>query len=126
MNKIGVVKLKRRNDIILITILLAGIIFLFVYLFIIRNSSDTPYVNIYHEDKILYSVPLSKNDEIIVKGDISEMTIIIKNGHVHVEKSGCDNQICVNEGEKGNYNEMITCLPNKIYIRIGSKQDVNS
>jgi len=118
--------LKRRNDIILISILIIGIISLFIFFVMRNNNGDVPYVNIYHEDKLLYSVPLEKNDNIVVKGDISEMTIIITNGYVHVEESGCDNQICVHEGNKHYMNEMITCLPNKIYIRIGSKQDVNS
>lgn len=116
--------LKRRNDIILIIILLAGIIALFVFSFVRNNSDGVPYVNIYKEDKILYSVPLEKNDVIEVDGEISNMVIVIKNGRVHVEYSGCDNQICVHEGEKSHENEMITCLPNKIYIRIGSKVDV--
>ncbi len=116
--------LKRSNDIILITLLLAGIIALFVFFFVRNNNGDAPYVNIYKEDKILYSVPLEKNDTIEVTGDVSKMVIVIKNGRVHVEYSGCDNQICVHEGEKSEFNEMITCLPNKIYIRIGSKIDV--
>ena len=118
--------MKRRNDIILILFILAGIVSLFIFVFLWNESGDIPYVNIYHQDKVLYSVPLEKNDTIVVQGDVSEMTIVIKNGRAHVKESGCDNQICVHEGEKSNYNEMITCLPNKIYIRIGKKVNVSS
>lgn len=118
------IRLKRRNDIILIAFILAGIIALFVFFFIRRGSGNNLYVNIYHEDKILYSLPLDKNEKIEINGDVSKMIIIIKNGKVHVDYSGCDNQICVHEGEKSYENEMITCLPNKVYIRIGSKIDV--
>ena len=118
--------MKRRNDIILILIILAGIVSLFIFVFMRNSYGDVPYINIYHQDKVLYSVPLEKNDRITVEGDISKMVIVIKNGRVHVEESGCDNQICVHEGEKSSLNEMITCLPNKIYIRIGKRIDVNS
>ena len=118
--------MKRRNDIILIGILIIGIVSLFIFNLFRENNTDLPYVNIYHEDKILYSVPLEQNKEIVVNGDISEMTIIIKNGKVWVKESGCENQICVHEGEKSHMNDTITCLPNKIYIKIGSKQDVTS
>ena len=120
------IRLKRRNDIILIALVLAGIVALFIMFFIRRENGDMLYVNIYHEDKVLYSVPLERNDEIEVTGSVSKMKIIIKNGKVHVDYSGCDNQICVHEGEKYHENDMITCLPNKIYIRIGSKIDVTA
>ncbi len=118
--------MKRRNDIILIIFLMASIVALFVFFFIRMSSTETPYVNIYHNEELLYSVPLEKNDTIEVNGDVSKMKIIIKNGKVHVDYSGCDNQICVHEGEKSHFNDVITCLPNRIYIRIGSKENVSS
>ena len=46
------------------------------------------------------------------------MIIIVNEGKIHVEYSGCSNQICVNEGEKEYENEVITCLPNHIIIKI--------
>ena len=118
--------MKRRNDIILILVLLAGIVSLFIYVFLRDNSGDAPYVNIFYEDKVLKSVPLEKNDRIVVKGDISEMVIIIKNGRVHVEESGCEGQNCVREGEISYFFQWICCAPNKIYIRIGRKVNVDS
>lgn len=118
--------MKRRNDIILIGILILGIVSLFIFNFFRQNNTDIPYVNIYSEDKLLYSVPLEQNREIVVNGAESKMTIVIKNGRVSVKESGCSNQICVHEGEKYHYNDTITCLPNKIYIKIGSKQNVTS
>lgn len=118
--------MKRRNDIILITLLLAGIVALFIMFFVRKESGNQLYVNIYHKEELLYSLPLEKNDKVIVEGDVSEMIIVIKNGRVHVDYSGCDNQICVHEGEKNQEYDVITCLPNRIYIRIGSKLDVNS
>ena len=118
--------MKRRNDIILIIILIIGIVSLFIFNLFRQNNTDLPYVNIYYEDKILYSVPLEQNKEIVVTGAVSEMTIVIKNGKVSVRTSGCSNQICVHEGEKSHMNDTITCLPNKIYIKIGSKQNVTS
>ena len=118
--------MKRRNDIILIIFLMASIVALFVFFFIRMNSDEVPYVNIYHKEELLYSVPLEKNDTIEVTGDVSKMIIVIKNGKVHVDYSECYNQVCVNDGEKSHINDVIVCLPNKIYIRIGSKQDVSS
>ncbi|MBR6072216.1 MAG: NusG domain II-containing protein [Acholeplasmatales bacterium] len=118
--------MKRVNDIILIIALLFGIAALFIVFFVRQESGEMLYVNIYHKEDLLYSVPLEKNDTIEINGDVSKMIIIIKNGKVHVDYSGCDSQTCVHEGEKNHEHDVITCLPNKVYIRIGSKLDVNS
>lgn len=108
--------MKRRNDIILIaSILLISLILFFIFVF---NKDKGKVAYIYHNDEVIMKLDLNNDQEVKVTGDVSDMIIIVNNGKIHVEYSGCSNQICVNEGEKELSNEVITCLPNHIIIKI--------
>ena len=108
--------MKRRNDIILIiSILLISLILFFFFSF---NKAKGRIAYIYHNEEIIMRLDLNIDKEVKVTGDISDMIIIVNEGKIHVEYSGCSNQICVNEGEKEYENEVITCLPNHIIIKI--------
>ena len=111
---------KIRNDIILIISIAILIIGSFVW-WIIANidSPDRLYVNIYHDEELLYSVPLDEDKEIEVKGSIGILHIVIEDGYVFVEEADCPNHICVKEGKINKNNETITCIPNLVYIKIG-------
>ena len=116
---------KIRNDIILIIVLAALIVSSFIWWFL--SSVDEPnrlYVNIYYDEKLLYSTPLDENNEYVVKGKIGDVHIVIEDGYVSVVKADCPNHICVEEGKKNKNNDTITCLPNLVYVKIGGHIDV--
>ncbi len=108
--------IKIRNDIILIAIILTiALAFFLIYFF---NRKDGKKALIYHDDELILEVDLKKDNEYSINGDISNMIIVVNNGKIAVKESGCQNQICVNTGSIMYTNEVITCLPNHIYIRI--------
>lgn len=112
-------KRRIRNDIILIIIMASTIIGLFLWWGISKISYEPLYVNIYHDEELLYSIPLDENKEIVVKGEISDVKIIIKNSYVWVSESDCYNHTCIKQGKKNKRNETITCLPNLVYVKVG-------
>ncbi len=115
---------KIKNDIILIIIIFILVLSSFAFWFINnQNESNRLYVNIYYDEKLLYSTPLDENNEYKVNGKVGEVHIVIKNGYVAVTDADCPNHICVNEGKKNRINETITCLPNLVYIIIGGHVD---
>lgn len=77
---------------------------------------------IYVNGEILYEVPLDKNynDEIKIG---TEMIIEISNGRVRIQYSNCKNQNCVKIGSINTQNQIIACMPNRIYILIKSEAD---
>lgn len=116
---------KIRNDIILIITLLILIIgsIITVLIFSFNNDSDMLYVNIYKEDELLYSVSLDENKEYDINGKIGIVHVVIEDGYVYVSEAFCPNHICIEEGKKNHNNDMIVCLPNLIYIKIGGHID---
>lgn len=115
---------KIRNDIILIIIVFLLVLSSFIFWFIKgQNEPNKLYVNIYYDDKLLYSTPLDENNEYKINGKVGEVHIVIKDGYVAVTDADCPNHICVNEGKKNRNNETITCLPNLVYVIIGGHVD---
>ena len=115
---------KIRNDIILIISIALLIIGLFVF-WIIKdvNKPEKLYVNIYSDEKLVYSLPIDEDKEITINGKIGEVHIIIKDSYVWVSEADCPNHICEDMGKKNKERESIICLPNLIVITIGGKAD---
>lgn len=102
----------KKGDIIIISAVLALAVAIGVFYFSGKNNATT--VEISRNNKVLYSLPLSEDNEI----DINTNTIIIKNGSVRVENAKCKNQICVNHKPINQKGEIIACLPNKVIVEI--------
>ena len=107
----------KRNDFILIFGLLAFCL-LFLLFSIIFSSKDDLVANVYYDDEIILTVSLDKDNSYKVNGSLSEMIIIVKDKKIKVLESDCKDHICVNQGFIFRENQTITCLPNKIFIKV--------
>ena len=113
---------KIRNDLFLgLFVFLICIVMIMVWFLNTRKKGKI--VEVYHGEEIVATLDLYKSQSITVKGDISEIIIVVSYGKVYVKESGCPNQICVNTGAKSLENERITCLPNRITILIKGGDD---
>lgn len=103
----------KKSDIILVVsvVLLAVVVF---FAFFKLPFKDGKTVRISKNNEIVYEGSLSEDKTIDLKGNIVE----IKNGKVKVRKATCKNQVCVNKGEISKEGENIVCLPNKVIIEI--------
>jgi hypothetical protein len=101
-------------------------IILFVLVFQIKNNIETgktKYVVVkFHNNKSIY--PLNKNKTIYLKQN--KIKIEILNNRVRIIDSDCIEKICVNTGYIKNENQIIVCLPNKLYIKIINKSLENN
>ena len=131
---------KIRNDIILIVsiLLIALIVFL---IFKLNSTDDNLRAMVYYDNELVLEVDLDNNsykiydnelvnknndNEYIVKGSESELTIIVNDNGIKVLDSGCSDKVCVNQGYISSSNRTITCLPNKVYIKLVGGEEVDA
>ena len=119
-------RIHRRNDILLIALLLVVSATLFVYLFVFRKSGNTVEVTV--DGKLYGTYSLSENmSHDIVTGKDGEglNRFVIEDGKVYMEYASCPDGICVSHRPIGYNGESIICLPNKTVVEIHS-QNKNS
>lgn len=121
----GIPMHKVRNDIILI-----GVIFLFAIIGIILFQSFSKKDNlkavVYVEDILVLEIPLEETKEYTIQGKVSEVKIRTSLNSICVIDSGCEDKICVHQGEIHRSHQTITCLPNRVYIKIIGMEGVDA
>ena len=130
---------KIRNDIILIICILLVALVVFL-IFKINSTNDNLKAMVYCDNELVLEVSLDDNDyiihndelvdrindnEYIVLGSESKLKIIVNENGVKVLDSGCPDKVCVNQGYISSSNRSITCLPNKLYIKLVGKEEVD-
>jgi hypothetical protein len=68
---------------------------------------------------------LSKNRVITIRGNTGNMDIQVQDHKVRVSSSGCPQKICVQAGYRYKAGDVIVCVPNKIVVRIISRDEKN-
>lgn len=110
-------KLFKKGDIILVAVFIALIVLTIVFSTAGKTSSEAI---VYVDGEIYQYLDLTKDGEYeILDGD---MTIKVNNGYVSVSHSNCKEQICVHSSAISKDGGMIVCLPNKVMIKISSKE----
>ncbi len=111
---------KFKNDIILIIVLIIlSLIIYFIYNSI--NKKDELFCKIYENQELKYEIKLDHSEDIIIEDDEIKIIIEINEDYVLVKESNCKDKICVNQGKITKGGQIITCLPNKIYIKLEGK-----
>jgi len=113
---------KRRNMVILMCIILAGI----VCGTLVRLSSEKEgtYAVIEVDGSEQARLYLDQDTEIRVgDGQQGYNVVRVRNGRIFVSEADCPDQICVREGGKSKNKEVIACLPHKMIIMVRSELD---
>ncbi len=113
----------KRNDFILIAIILAIAAAGLIYLNFAKKSGDMVVVKV--DGAVYKELPLNKDTtlEIQVTGGGTNF-LVIKDGHAIIEDASCPDKICVHHRQIEKDGESIICLPNKVVVEIeGSKQN---
>lgn len=115
---------KYKNDIILIlSILLVVIVALVVMLALSKKENLS--AEIYHDDELIMTISLDKKAEYVVTGDVSDLIIKTDINEIWVSESGCSDLVCVHQGHVHSTASVITCLPNKVYIKVIGSEEVD-
>lgn len=112
----------KRNDIILIVLIVLASIFLFVAMVIKQEDGGIVVLKVggetYKDFPLLEDMTYTMEFE-----DGRYNTIVIKDGYVEISDASCPDQICVNHRKIQKSGETIVCLPNQLVIEIkGSSQ----
>ena len=109
---------KHKNDIILISVLLAiALSVLFImsltkksggYAVVVINSTETQ------------SYPLNKDTQVTLKNGDGYNILVIENGQAYIKEASCPDKLCVKQHEVEFNGEALVCLPNKITVKIVS------
>ena len=110
----------RKNDWILIVILLVAAVGAYVAMQYYQNVSTKNAVAVVTVDGVEYGrYPLSEDHtETIRFEDGSYNRFAIQDGYVSMPEASCPDQICVHQGFISTSLLPITCLPNRLVIRV--------
>lgn len=115
--------MKKGDKILIALILLIGISFL-VYKHFTKEISTDMKVKIYIDSKLYKEEFITNKDKKIeIDNEYGHNIIHIHNGGVEMLESDCDNKVCLDTGFIEGKNEMIVCLPHKLFIQIVSTKD---
>lgn len=113
-------KFSFRPRILDIAVFIAGLAaVIFVSLGVYSASGDTLYVEITGKSgEWIEALDMEKVIE--VPGPLGSSFVHIENGAVAITDSPCENKLCVGMGSISEANQWVACLPNEVFVRIGS------
>lgn len=115
---------KKRNDIILIAVLLAaaGIAFGAIQL----GKKSGGYAVVVQEGREVATYPLNEDVTVTFTTPAGgHNTLVIKDGKADVTEADCPDKLCVNQHSISCNGETIVCLPNKLVVKIVSEAEAD-
>lgn len=108
----------KKNDIILVTILLILAIVSYTIVKYIGNENGAQ-VEVIIDGEVSETFPLDENISYkIIIDDKNYNILSIENGEVSVSEASCPDKLCINQKKITKAGESIICLPNKLVVRI--------
>ncbi len=116
--------LLKKNDLILIGVLLAGFLLILCFLYFGKRGGAYAVVSVDGEE--LVSFPLSEDIVYEINGyEDGSNTLIIKEGEAYLTDSSCPDHLCEHMGKIDKVGQSIICLPNRVVVEIrGSSGEV--
>ncbi len=84
----------------------------------LQYQNNNYIVEIYQNNSLVYTNLVSVPAIVKLKNATAE----IKNNKVRIKESSCNHKICIHTGWIDKPYQQIICIPNKVYIRILSKE----
>lgn len=115
---------KKRNDLILILLVLAiGIVGFFGIEFYKSKTTLHGEAVIYVDGTEVGRYPLHKDNRIEIKGKNGTNYLVIQDGKAWIEEADCPDRICILRGKIDKNGETVVCLPNKIVVEIQNGEE---
>lgn len=106
----------KKGDLILVAVLLVAVA-LTIWLSVRDVGGEA---EVYIDGELKYVLDLSEDTELVILD--GKMTIEVENGEIYVKDSDCPEQLCVQSAHISSSGGMIVCLPNKVVIKIASRE----
>ncbi len=116
---------KKRNDIILIAVLVAVALLSWLAVTLTRHDGAWAVVKVDGEELARY--PLDEDIEVTIGDSENYNVLVISGGYADVTEASCPDKICVRQSKIKYDGETITCLPNRTVIVIegGQQSDID-
>lgn len=111
----AIVKLKRNDLILIITLLITAVISFFL-IQSMKKVGGT--VSVLRDNQEIYNLPLNQDLNIMIESNGQYNELIIQDRKVWIESANCSNQICVRHPKIRYSGETIICLPHRLVITI--------
>lgn len=114
----------KKQDILLLAALLAGVLLLGAFLLLTRKSGAEVVVKVAGKQVAAFS--MNKNTKYTIHGvNGGTNELVIEDGQVWLEEASCPDKLCVHQGKIKYSGESIICLPNKVSVTIQDETDTN-
>ncbi len=114
----------KKQDVVLLAVMLAGALLLGVFLMLTRKSGAEVVVKVAGKQVTAFS--LNENTKYTIHGvNGGTNELIIEDGQVWLEEASCPDKLCVHQGKIKYSGESIICLPNKVSVTIQDENDTN-
>ncbi len=116
-------KTLRKNDLILIAILVGTLAIISVILLLVRDPGNSVVVSVDGVKK--HTFPLDENLEFEIEGyEGGKNFLVIEDGEAYLTDASCPDHLCVHMGKISNVGQSIICLPNRVVVEIvGEKNE---
>ena len=112
----------KKQDILLLAALLAGVLLLGAFLMLTRKSGAEVVVKV--AGKQVTSIPLDKDTKYTIHGvNGGTNELVIADGQVWLEQASCPDKLCVHTGTIHKTGETIVCLPHRVVVEITGTTD---
>ena len=114
----------KKQDIVLLAVMLAGVLLLGAFLMLTRKSGAEVIVKVAGKQVATFS--MNKNTKYTIHGvNGGTNELIIEDGQVWLEEASCPDKLCVHQGKMQYSGQSIICLPNKVSVTIQDENDTN-
>lgn len=112
-------ELKKRDIILLLSIILLGVIML-AQGKLTAEKGDTVVITL--DGNLYREYPLDTDTEIDINGT---NTAKIENSSVYMKTASCPDHLCIHQGKISDSSKKIVCLPNKVTIEVTKKSEID-
>lgn len=115
--------MKKRDFILIFSVLLiTTVTFGINYVVNMKNGNN---IEIYVDNKLYKTYNIDDEEEIRIENKGEYNIVKIHDNGVEITQASCPDKVCVHAGFIKKPSQSIVCLPNKVHIKISTKNHVN-
>ena len=106
----------KKGDIILSVACILAAVLLFITAFAFKTDGKMAVITV--DGELFGKYELSKEQEIVIKTEHGENTVLIHGGKIKVTAANCPDRYCVDHIAIDSTGETVVCLPHRVVIEI--------
>ena len=107
---------KRKNDILLLAVILAAAALLWLGLRFFQTEGAVARVTI--DGTEVGSYPLNQGREVSIGDESHYNLLVIEDGAAYIRDASCPDKLCIRQGKASFDGQSLICLPNKVVVEV--------